>query len=109
MGPCAGGDVYSPAMTDFIFMVRDTSYMFVTGPDVVKTVTNEEVTAEELGGASVHTTRSSIADRAFDNDVECLLQIRRLMDFLPAEQYGARAAPADQGRYQPRRACRSTR
>jgi propionyl-CoA carboxylase beta chain len=83
MGPCAGGDVYSPAMTDFIFMVRDTSYMFVTGPDVVKTVTNEEVTAEELGGASIHTTRSSIADRAFDNDVECLLQMRRLMDFLP--------------------------
>ncbi len=84
MGPCAGGDVYSPAMTDFTFMVRDTSYMFVTGPDVVKTVTNEEVSAEELGGASVHTTRSSIADRAFDNDVECLLQMRRLMDFLPA-------------------------
>ena len=83
MGPCAGGDVYSPAMTDFIFMVRDTSYMFVTGPDVVKTVTNEEVTAEELGGATVHTTRSSIADRAYDNDVECLLQMRRLMDFLP--------------------------
>ena len=83
MGPCAGGDVYSPAMTDFIFMVRDTSYMFVTGPDVVKTVTNEEVTAEELGGASVHTVRSSIADRAYDNDVECLLQMRRLMDFLP--------------------------
>ncbi len=84
MGPCAGGDVYSPAMTDFIFMVRDTSYMFVTGPDVVKTVTNEEVTAEELGGASVHTTKSSIADRAYDNDVEALLQMRRLMDFLPA-------------------------
>jgi propionyl-CoA carboxylase beta subunit len=83
MGPCAGGDVYSPAMTDFIFMVRETSYMFVTGPDVVKTVTNEEVTAEELGGATVHTTRSSIADRAYDNDVECLLQMRRLMDFLP--------------------------
>lgn len=84
MGPCAGGDVYSPAMTDFIFMVRDTSYMFVTGPDVVKTVTNETVTAEELGGASVHTTKSSIADRAYDNDVEALLQMRRLMDFLPA-------------------------
>jgi propionyl-CoA carboxylase beta chain len=83
MGPCAGGDVYSPAMTDFIFMVRETSYMFVTGPDVVKTVTNEEVTAEELGGATVHTSRSSIADRAYDNDVECLLQMRRLMDFLP--------------------------
>jgi propionyl-CoA carboxylase beta chain len=84
MGPCAGGDVYSPAMTDFIFMVRDTSYMFVTGPDVVKTVTNESVTAEELGGAQVHTTRSSIADRAYDNDVEALLQMRRLIDFLPA-------------------------
>ena len=84
MGPCAGGDVYSPAMTDFIFMVRDTSYMFVTGPDVVKTVTNETVTAEELGGAQVHTTRSSIADRAYDNDVEALLQMRRLIDFLPA-------------------------
>ena len=83
LGPCAGGDVYSPAMTDFIFMVRDTSYMFVTGPDVVKTVTNESVTAEQLGGASIHTTKSSIADGAFDNDVECLLQVRRLMDFLP--------------------------
>src|SRR6202040_2771670 len=84
MGPCAGGDVYSPAMTDFIFMVRDTSYMFVTGPEVVRTVTNETVTAEELGGAQVHTTRSSIADRAYDNDVEALLQMRRLIDFLPA-------------------------
>ena len=84
MGPCAGGDVYSPAMTDFIFMVRDTSYMFVTGPDVVKTVTNEVVTAEELGGASVHTTKSSIADGAYDNDLECLLQMRRLIDFLPS-------------------------
>ncbi len=84
MGPCAGGDVYSPAMTDFIFMVRDTSYMFVTGPEVVKTVTNEVVTAEELGGASVHTTKSGVADGAFDNDVECLLQMRRLIDFLPA-------------------------
>ncbi len=84
MGPCAGGDVYSPAMTDFIFMVRDTSYMFVTGPDVVKTVTNEVVTAEELGGATVHTTKSSIADGSFENDVEAILQIRRLLDFLPA-------------------------
>jgi propionyl-CoA carboxylase beta chain len=71
-------------MTDFIFMVRDTSYMFVTGPDVVKTVTNEIVTAEELGGASIHATRSSIADGAYDNDLECLLQMRRLLDFLPA-------------------------
>src|ERR1700681_3838460 len=84
MGPCAGGDVYSPAMTDFIFMVKDTSYMFVTGPDVVKTVTNETVTAEELGGARVHTTKSSIADHAYENDVEALLQMRRLMDFLPS-------------------------
>ncbi|TBW34061.1 acyl-CoA carboxylase subunit beta [Siculibacillus lacustris] len=83
MGPCAGGDVYSPAMTDFIFMVRDTSYMFVTGPDVVKTVTAEIVTAEELGGASVHTTKSSVADGSFENDVEALLQVRRLIDFLP--------------------------
>jgi propionyl-CoA carboxylase beta chain len=85
MGPCAGGDVYSPAMTDFIFMVRDTSYMYVTGPEVVKTVTNEVVSHEELGGASIHTTRSSIADGAFDNDVEALLQIRRLLDFLPSD------------------------
>lgn len=83
MGPCAGGDVYSPAMTDFIFMVRDTSYMFVTGPDVVKTVTNETVTAEQLGGASVHTVKSSIADGGFDNDVEALSEMRRLIDFLP--------------------------
>jgi propionyl-CoA carboxylase beta chain len=84
MGPCAGGDVYSPAMTEFIFMVKDTSYMFVTGPDVVKTVTKEEVTAEQLGGAIVHTTKSSIADGAYENDVETLLQMRRLMDFLPS-------------------------
>ncbi len=84
MGPCAGGDVYSPAMTDFIFMVKDTSYMFVTGPEVVKTVTNETVTAEELGGASVHTVKSSVADRAYENDVEALLQMRRLIDFLPS-------------------------
>lgn len=83
MGPCAGGAVYSPAITDFIFMVKDTSYMFVTGPDVVKTVTNETVTQEELGGASTHTTKSSVADKAFENDVETLAQIRRFMDFLP--------------------------
>jgi propionyl-CoA carboxylase beta chain len=83
MGPCAGGDVYSPAMTDFIFMVRDTSYMFVTGPDVVKTVTNETVTSEQLGGASIHTTKSSVADGAWDNDVIAMTQIRRLVDFLP--------------------------
>jgi propionyl-CoA carboxylase beta chain len=84
MGPCAGGAVYSPAMTDFIFMVKDTSYMFVTGPDVVKTVTHEAVSQEELGGAVTHTTRSGVADLAFENDVEALLQLRRFIDFLPA-------------------------
>ena len=84
MGPCAGGAVYSPAMTDFIFMVQDSSYMFVTGPDVVKTVTNEVVTAEELGGASTHTRKSSVADGAFRDDVEALAEVRRLIDFLPA-------------------------
>lgn len=83
MGPCAGGAVYSPAMTDFIFMVKDSSYMFVTGPDVVKTVTNEVVTAEELGGATTHTRKSSVADGAFENDVEAMIEIRRLIDFLP--------------------------
>ncbi len=84
MGPCAGGDVYSPAMTDFIFMVKDTSYMFVTGPDVVKTVTNEIVTAEELGGARVHAAKSGVAEGAFDNDLEAMTQVRRLVDFLPS-------------------------
>ena len=83
MGPCAGGAVYSPAMTDFIFMVRGTSYMFVTGPDVVKTVTNEVVTAEELGGAKTHTEISSVADGAYANDMEALYEVRRLFDFLP--------------------------
>jgi len=83
MGPCAGGAVYSPAMTDFIFMVKDTSYMFVTGPDVVRTVTNEIVTAEDLGGAATHTRKSSVADAAFENDVEAIAETRRLFDFLP--------------------------
>jgi propionyl-CoA carboxylase beta chain len=83
MGPCAGGAVYSPAMTDFIFMVRDSSYMFVTGPDVVKTVTNEIVTAEELGGAGTHTRKSSVADAAYENDIETLEAVRQLFDFLP--------------------------
>ncbi len=83
MGPCAGGAVYAPAMTDFIFMVKDTSYMFVTGPDVVKTVTHEVVTQEQLGGATTHSTRSGVADLAFENDVETLMQVRRLFDFLP--------------------------
>ena len=84
MGPCAGGAVYSPAMTDFIFMVKDSSYMFVTGPDVVKTVTHEEVTHEELGGAVTHTTTSGVADLAFEDDVEALVRLRRFMGFLPA-------------------------
>ncbi|WGF88637.1 acyl-CoA carboxylase subunit beta [Marinivivus vitaminiproducens] len=83
MGPSAGGAVYSPAMTDFIAMVRDSSYMFVTGPDVVRTVTNESVTQEELGGATAHTQKSGVADLAYDNDVEALNEIRRLFDFLP--------------------------
>jgi propionyl-CoA carboxylase beta chain len=90
MGPCAGGAVYSPAMTDFIFMVKDSSYMFVTGPEVVKTVTNEEVTAEELGGAVTHTTKSGVADLAFENDVEALLMLRRLLQ-LPAARTTAKS------------------
>ncbi|WP_019644370.1 acyl-CoA carboxylase subunit beta [Novispirillum itersonii] len=84
MGPCAGGAVYSPAMTDFIAMVKDSSYMFVTGPDVVKTVTHEVVTAEELGGAVTHSSKSGVSELSFENDVEALLEIRRLVDFLPA-------------------------
>jgi propionyl-CoA carboxylase beta chain len=83
MGPCAGGAVYSPAMTDFIFMVRDSSYMFVTGPEVVKTVTHEEVSAEDLGGATTHTTKSGVADLAFENDVDALMYTRRLFNYLP--------------------------
>ena len=83
MGPSAGGAVYSPAMTDFIFMVKDSSYMFVTGPEVVKTVTHEEITAEALGGALTHTTLSGVADLAFENDVEALLMLRRLYNYLP--------------------------
>ncbi len=84
MGPCAGGAVYSPSMTDFIFMVKDSSYMFVTGPEVVKTVTHEEVTAEELGGAVTHTSKSGVADLAFENDVEALMMTRRLVGFIPS-------------------------
>jgi propionyl-CoA carboxylase beta chain len=83
MGPCAGGAVYSPAITDFIFMVKDSSYMFVTGPDVVKTVTNEVVTQEELGGATTHTVKSGVADNAYENDLEAIKQTRRFIDFLP--------------------------
>jgi len=95
MGPCAGGAVYSPAMTDFIFMVKDSAYMFVTGPDVVKTVTHESVTHEELGGALTHATRSGVADLAFENDLEALLELRRFLGFLPSSN----RAPA------PERAC----
>lgn len=84
MGPCAGGAVYSPAITDFIFMVKDSSYMFVTGPNVVKTVTHETVTAEELGGAKTHATKSGVSDGAFENDIEMLLMARNFVDFLPA-------------------------
>ena len=91
MGPCAGGAVYSPAMTDFIFMVKDSSYMFVTGPDVVKTVTNEVVTQDELGGAVTHTTKSGVADLAMEDDVEALLRTRAFFDFLP--QNNRQAAP----------------
>jgi propionyl-CoA carboxylase beta chain len=83
MGPCAGGAVYSPALTDFIFMVKDTSYMFVTGPEVVRTVTHEEVTAEELGGALTHSTKSGVCDRVFENDVEAIMMVRRFFNYLP--------------------------
>ncbi len=83
MGPCAGGAVYSPALTDFTIMVRGSSYMFVTGPDVVKTVTHEEVSQEELGGADVHGKYTGVADMVYDNDIEALLQVRRLVTFLP--------------------------
>ncbi|WP_028873520.1 acyl-CoA carboxylase subunit beta [Psychroserpens burtonensis] len=83
MGPCAGGAVYSPAMTDFTLMVEDTSYMFVTGPNVVKTVTNETVTSEELGGASTHSTKSGVAHKTSPNDVECLEDLKSLLSYLP--------------------------
>ena len=83
MGPCAGGAVYSPAITDFIFMVENSSYMFVTGPDVVKTVTQENVTQEELGGAKTHTSKSSVADGAYENDIETLFEVKKLIDLLP--------------------------
>lgn len=104
MGPCAGGAVYSPAITDFIFMVRGTSYMFVTGPDVVKTVTAEEITAEELGGADTHNSRSGVADRAFDDDVEALRMARLLMGYLPSsnrEKAPERPTEDPDGRIEP--------
>jgi propionyl-CoA carboxylase beta chain len=84
MGPCAGGAVYSPAITDFIFMVRDTSYMFITGPDVIRTVTHEEVTKEELGGALTHNRTSGVAHFESDDDQSCLGMIRQLLSFLPS-------------------------
>ena len=83
MGPCAGGAVYSPAMTDFTLMVEGTSYMFVTGPNVVKTVTNETVTSEELGGASTHSTKSGVSHFTSSKDVECLEDIKKLLSYLP--------------------------
>ncbi|HZY40419.1 MAG TPA: carboxyl transferase domain-containing protein [Anaerolineae bacterium] len=83
MGPCAGGAVYSPALTDFIFMVKNTSYMFITGPDVVKSVTHEDVSFEELGGATVHNTKSGVAHFAMDSEADCLFMIRRLLSYLP--------------------------
>jgi len=114
MGPCAGGAVYSPAMTDFIYMVKDSSYMFVTGPEVVKTVTHESVTAEELGGAVTHSTRSGVADLAFDNDVEALLMLRRMFNYLPLnnkEKPPVRRTddPADRLDSRSTRWCRTTR
>ncbi|MCB0364272.1 MAG: acyl-CoA carboxylase subunit beta [Bdellovibrionaceae bacterium] len=84
MGPCAGGAVYSPSLTDFIFMVKESSYMFVTGPDVIKAVTHEDVTKEELGGASTHSTKSGVAHFATEDDRNCLLMIRELLNFLPS-------------------------
>ncbi len=83
MGPCAGGAVYSPAITDFIFMVDDTSYMFVTGPDVIKTVTHEDVTKEELGGAMTHNSVSGVAHFIAHDDADCLRMIRELLSYLP--------------------------
>ena len=82
MGPCAGGAVYSPALTDFTFMVKDSSYMFITGPDVVKSVTNEEITQEELGGAKTHTQISGVAHKAFENDIQALVEMRELLRFI---------------------------
>eukprot|EP01100_Stratorugosa_tubuloviscum_P015898 TRINITY_DN966_c0_g1_i1.p1 TRINITY_DN966_c0_g1~~TRINITY_DN966_c0_g1_i1.p1 ORF type:complete len:586 (+),score=293.74 TRINITY_DN966_c0_g1_i1:84-1760(+) len=101
MGPCAGGAVYSPAITDFTFMVRDTSYMFVTGPDVVKTVTHETVTQEELGGAKTHTSKSGVSHLAFDNDIIALAKLRELIDFIPLsnrEQVPVRATSDSRNR-----------
>ena len=94
MGPCAGGDVYSPAMTDFIFMVKDTAYMYVTGPEVVKKAVNEDVSHEDLGGWRVHALKSGVSEGAFDNDLEALVQVRRLIDFLPLSNREQAPPPA---------------
>jgi propionyl-CoA carboxylase beta chain len=105
MGPCAGGAVYSPSITDFVFMVKDSSYMFVTGPDVIKTVTHEEVTKEELGGAATHSSKSGVAHFACDDDKHCLLMIRELMGFLPSNNLDD--APTLPTRDRPDRICES--
>jgi propionyl-CoA carboxylase beta chain len=104
MGPCAGGAVYSPALTDFIFMVKDNSHMYVTGPDVLRTVTHEDIDHQGLGGTDVHTMKSGVADRAFDDDVEALLYVRRLINFLPSSNRSEapqRAAYDDPRRLEP--------
>ena len=85
MGPCAGGAVYSPALTDFIFMVKDTSHLFITGPDVVKAVTGEEISQEDLGGSKTHTSVSGVAHKAFENDIDALTQLRKLLAYLPSK------------------------
>ena len=102
MGPCAGGAVYSPAITDFTVMVKDTSYMFVTGPDVIRTVTHEDVTKEELGGAMTHNATSGVAHFAAEDDRECLVLIRDLLSFLPVEQRRRPAAARTGRRPRPR-------
>jgi propionyl-CoA carboxylase beta chain len=94
MGPCAGGAVYSPALTDFVSMVQGTSYMFVTGPEVVKTVTNEEVTKEELGGAKMHSEVSGVCHNVFENDIEAISGTRKLLNFLPQNNRTKRADKA---------------
>ena len=108
MGPCAGGAVYSPAITDFTIMVKGTSHMFVTGPDVIKAVTAEEVTIEDLGGAMTHNAKSGVAHFAADDDADCIRQIKRLLSFLPAQQRRGPAAARPQRPDRPARRRRST-
>ncbi len=104
LGPCAGGAVYSPAITDFVYMVRGVSYMFVTGPNVVKTVTHEDVTIEQLGGADTHASISGVAHFVHDSEPQCLAAIRELFGFLPSNNLDARARAADdRSRRSPRR------